>query len=165
MTFEIKRIPLAPVIKIAFVLYFVFLFLVMMLYTAFMATILNTLGGLLGEFDIPIGTLSGFPLFVAALFMAFFAAIMNTVITSVVVILYNAISGYIGGVKLEIHSEEWDAMHNRMVRSEESIAEVRTFCKETCKETSLKSDNPQEADSPGSAEKEEETTRLQEPEE
>ncbi len=115
MTFEIRRLPLGPVAKVSFVLYFVIAFIMVLLYSTFMLSMLRTVGGFFDEFDFPFSPgFSGPMVIIGGLFGATMLAALYTVLTIILALVYNAIASLIGGLSLEIQSDEFDILSHRI---------------------------------------------------
>ncbi len=123
MTFEIRRIPIWPVVKIFFVIYFIIIFLVTLLYGSMLANIVAGIGEMAADFSLPSFAALGMAgIVMLGLMFAFFGAVVNTALTAVVIIVYNAISSFMGGIELSTESGEWDTAQARMIRLEEAFA-------------------------------------------
>jgi len=106
MELEIRRIDLWSVIKIAFILYLILGLFFGLLYAAFLGFVgrfLEALG--LEEFSSPLGPLSGIALIFIAGFIAFFVATFYTILTVMVVGLYNGVARWTGGIKVNLLAE------------------------------------------------------------
>ncbi len=151
MTFEIRRIPLWPVVKIFFVIYFVIIFLISLIYGSLLLNIVAGFGEMASEYGLPsFGAFGVTGIVMLGLMAAFFGSIINTLVTVVVVIVYNAIASFTGGVELSTESGEWETAQARMIRLEEAFATHSTKESEAVDETSVEPSpdpvNPQEQD-------------------
>lgn len=103
MTYEIKRFDLLTVFKVSFLIYLIIGFLVGILYGMILMKMMSAFAPLLEN-----QLFEGFQGigFMAALTLAFFTAIFLAVIWSIITViaagLYNVLSGWIGGFKVEM---------------------------------------------------------------
>lgn len=109
MTYEIKRIDVWSVVKIAFILYGIF----GLIFGLFYAVILAMLGGIIsqfgelgGEFGQMSGLFTGAIGIVTALFMALFYAVIGAVFTAIFVWLYNVFAKLAGGITFHLEGEK-----------------------------------------------------------
>ncbi|MBZ0263899.1 DUF3566 domain-containing protein [bacterium] len=101
VTWELRRIPLWPVTKVSFIVFFALGLVLSLLYSAFALTILQAISGLMGDFSsMPVPT--GLPLIMVSIFASFLMAIMYTVIMVITALFYNATTSYLGGIQLEL---------------------------------------------------------------
>jgi len=105
MTWEVRRIPLWPVAKIGFLLYFALALVVFLLYSIFLGGMMDMVGQMVGQ-EMSLPVLSGGALMMVGFFLAVFAAIMYTLLTLLAVIVYNAIASMTGGFHLELDPVE-----------------------------------------------------------
>lgn len=104
MTYEIRRIDVWSVVKIAFILGGIFGLLAGILYAMMLAMI----GGLLsqmGEFGAMPG-LTGAVGMVTIFFMVLFYAVVSAVVTAIFTAIYNLLARGMGGVKFHLESEK-----------------------------------------------------------
>jgi len=105
MTYEVKRIDIWSVVKIAFILCGIFGLLAGILY-AFMLTMV---GGLLGELGGEFGamrSLTGAVSFIMVIFLAFFYAVVGAVAAAIFGWLYNILARGLGGIRLHLEQEK-----------------------------------------------------------
>jgi hypothetical protein len=106
MKYELKKIDLWSGMKIVFMISLVLGFILSLFYASLlhlMSTFMGTFGG--NDFDqiLPSnGIMTGF----LVLFITFGIAVIYTFIAAIVIILYNAIAGWGGGVILSLNSLE-----------------------------------------------------------
>ena len=106
MTYEIKKIDVWSVVKIAFILYGIF----GLIFGLFYAVILTMLGGILsqlgGEFGEMSGLFTGAVGIVTAFFMALFYAVIGSIFTAIFVWLYNVLAKLTGGIRFNLEGEK-----------------------------------------------------------
>ncbi len=102
MKLELKRISIWPTIKISFVLNLVFGFVVGCFYALFFAAIAMLPSAAFRESEMSqlSGAFGAIALFLPFIF-AFFAAIVNTILAFVAVVVYNFAARTMGGMELE----------------------------------------------------------------
>lgn len=101
VTWELKRIPLWPVTKISFIVFFALGIVLSLLYSAFALTILQAISGLMGDFG-SMSVPTGLPLIMVSIFASFLMAIMYTIVMVITALFYNAATSYMGGIQLEL---------------------------------------------------------------
>jgi uncharacterized BrkB/YihY/UPF0761 family membrane protein len=106
MTYEIKKIDVWSVVKIAFILYGIF----GLIFGLFYALLLTFLGGILSQFGGDFGQISGFFTGAVGILMAFFIALFYAVIgaifTAIFVWLYNVLAKLAGGIRFNLEGEK-----------------------------------------------------------
>ena len=109
MTYEIKKIDVWSVVKIAFILYGIF-GLIAGLFYAVMLTLLggiiSQLGQLGGEFGDMTGFFTGAVGIVTAFFMALFYAVIGSIFTAIFIWLYNVLAKLTGGIRFHLEGEK-----------------------------------------------------------
>ena len=101
MTWELKRIPLGPVAKVGFLLYFAVVLVMFLIYSIFLGGMMDMVSSMVGdEFGLPV--LTGGALILGGLFLAVFLSVVYTLITLLAAVLYNAIAGFAGGFEFEL---------------------------------------------------------------
>ena len=83
MTYTINRIPLTPVIKISFIIYFIMAFIGVLLYSTILMSVLGTIGGLMGGMDFPVRPPGGGSLIFIGIFGAIMLAVLYTLIEGI----------------------------------------------------------------------------------
>ncbi len=107
-TWELRRIPFGPVVKVSFIVYFLLSLILFLVYGTFVMSILQSFTGFVGgEFDLPVIP-GGLPLILLGLFISLMAALFYTVLTLVAVLLYNAVASIVGGVHLQFIAFDLD---------------------------------------------------------
>jgi hypothetical protein len=108
MTYEIKKIDVWSVVKIAFILYGIF----GLIFGLFYALMLTMLGGILSQFGPlggELGDMTGFFTgavgIVMAFFMALFYAVIGSIFTAIFVWLYNVLAKLTGGIRFNLEGE------------------------------------------------------------
>lgn len=101
MTLELKRIPLGPVAKVGFLVYFAVTLAMFLIYSIFLGGMMDMVGNMIGE-EMGMPVLTGGALIIGGLFLAVFLAVLYTLITLLATIIYNAIAGFAGGLELEV---------------------------------------------------------------
>lgn len=108
MTYEIKKIDVWSVVKIAFILYGIF----GLIFGLFYAVMLTMLGGILsqfgpmgGELGEMTGVFTGAVGILMAFFMALFYAVIGSVFTAIFVWLYNVLAKLTGGIRFNLETE------------------------------------------------------------
>jgi hypothetical protein len=109
MTYEIKKIDVWSVVKIAFILYGIF----GLIFGLFYAVILTMLGGIIsqfgelgGEFGQMTGFFTGAVGIVMAFFMALFYAVIGAIFTAIFIWLYNVLAKLTGGIRFNLEAEK-----------------------------------------------------------
>jgi hypothetical protein len=108
MNYEIKKIDVWSVVKIAFIIYGIF----GLIFGLFYAAILTMLGGFLsqfgefGEFGDMTGLFTGAVGILMAFFMALFYAVIGAVFTAIFVWLYNILAKLTGGIRFNLETEK-----------------------------------------------------------
>ncbi|MFH0881720.1 MAG: hypothetical protein V2A56_01945 [bacterium] len=101
-TIEIRRVPLMPVVKAGFLVFFTIDFIGFLLYTSFFASIISmALSGLGGEFG-TLGNISGAALIFGGFFVALLIAVFQTLVILIAMIAYNVIANGLGGILLVV---------------------------------------------------------------
>ena len=105
MTYEIRRIDVWSVVKIAFFLYGIF----GLVFGIFYAIILTMLGGILSQFGPEFGSMQGLTgalgIFMV-FFMALFYAVIGAVGTAIFTWIYNLLATGLGGIKLNLVQQQ-----------------------------------------------------------
>jgi hypothetical protein len=105
MIYEVRRVDIWSVVKIAFILCGIFGLLAGILY-AFMLTMV---GGLLGELGGEFGamrSLTGAVSFIMVIFLAFFYAVFGAVAAAIFGWIYNILARGLGGIRLNLEQEK-----------------------------------------------------------
>jgi uncharacterized BrkB/YihY/UPF0761 family membrane protein len=105
MTYEVKKIDIWSVVKISFILCWIFGLLAGILY-AFMLTMV---GGILGQMGGEFGalrSLTGAFSFIMVIFLALFYAVVGAVAAAVFGWLYNVLARGMGGIRLHLEQEK-----------------------------------------------------------
>mgnify|MGYP001080195629 CR=1 FL=1 len=103
-TYVLKRVPLGPVLKIAFILFLA----IGVIIGVFYALIISSFGFLASALDDPsisgeIGFMRGLG-FVLIPVIAIFYAIFATIVVAIWVLIYNLLSSVIGGIELQLEA-------------------------------------------------------------
>ncbi len=113
MTYEIKRIDVWSVVRIAFILYGIF----GLIFGLFYAVMLTMLGGIIsqfgelsGEFGEMTGVFTGAVGILMAFFMALFYAVIGAIFTAIFVWLYNVLAKLTGGIRFHLEGEKTAAV-------------------------------------------------------
>ena len=105
MTYEVKRIDIWSVVKIAFILCGIFGLLAGILY----AIMLTMVGGLLSQIGGEFGamrSLTGAISFIMVIFLALFYAVAGAVAGAIFGWIYNILARGMGGIKLHLEQEK-----------------------------------------------------------
>jgi len=108
MNYEIRKIDVWSVVKIAFILYGIF----GLIFGLFYAVMLTMVGGFLGqfsefgEFGQMTGLFTGAVGILMAFFMALFYAVIGAVFTAIFVWLYNVLAKLTGGIRFHLEGEK-----------------------------------------------------------
>ena len=117
MTYEIKKIDVWSVVKIAFFLYGIF----GLLFGIFYAIVLTMVGGILSQMGGEFGSLQGLTgvlgIFMA-LFLALFYAVIGAVATAIFTWIYNLLAKGLGGIKFYLEQEKLKAVGMPAQKSE-----------------------------------------------
>lgn len=125
MIFTLRRLPLGPVIKVGFVVYFILSFIGFLLYSMLLMGMINSIGALLGDFDLPSSFVSGPTMILGGLFIAVFLAVLYTIITAVFVLVYNAVASFTGGFELELETPETESMQREIRFLREEVEQLK----------------------------------------
>ena len=106
--FELKRVDVWSVVKVAFVLsfflglFFGFVYLMVMF-------VISRFAGVLGAgIETEVLRFGGFVGFFVVIFIAIFTSVFYTIVSAILAALYNLISGWTGGVRVKLLAEEAD---------------------------------------------------------
>ena len=105
MTYEVKKIDIWSVVKIAFILCGIFGLLAGILY----AVVLTMVGGLLGQMGGEFGamrSLTGAVSVIMVFFLALFYAVVGAVAAAIFGWIYNLLARGMGGVRLHLEQEK-----------------------------------------------------------
>ncbi|MBS1261726.1 MAG: hypothetical protein MAG453_01058 [Calditrichaeota bacterium] len=100
MTWELKRVPLLPLAKVCFLVFFGLSLIGMLLYALFIGSLIGMIGGMVGD-EFGFAPLTGGALILFGLIGALFAAVMYTIMAVVAGLVYNAVASVVGGFELE----------------------------------------------------------------
>jgi len=105
-TFEMRRIPVWPVMRVVFIIFLIIGIIVGLMY-GFMISSFGLLLSALGESSID----EGFPLignlgFVMVPIIALFYAVFGTIAAIIWVVIYNITASVVGGIELELEERE-----------------------------------------------------------
>jgi hypothetical protein len=109
MTYEIKKIDVWSVVKIAFILYAILGLIIGLFYAVILTMlggIISQLGELGGEFGQMTGFFTGAVGIVMAFFMALFYAVIGAIFTAIFVWLYNILAKLTGGIRFNLEGEK-----------------------------------------------------------
>jgi hypothetical protein len=118
MIYEIKKIDVWSVIKISFFIYGIFGFLFGLLYVAMLSMVGGILSQMGGEFG-AIRGLAGALGFFGMIFMAFFYAVIGSVITAIFAWIYNLLAIGLGGIRFHLDQERAKVTMQTKQRTEE----------------------------------------------
>jgi len=109
--YELKRIPLAPLIKILFFVYLVVGFIIGIFYGMLLINFLSIVSSamqvgedLLKEFS----SLGFAGIIMMGMMMSLFSSVILTGLTALAAASYNLFAGWLGGIKLNFESPELD---------------------------------------------------------
>ncbi len=105
MTYEIRRIDIWSVVKIAFILCGIFGFIAGILYAMMLTMVGGFLSQMGGEFDAMRGLTGAVSIFMV-FFLAVFYAVLGAVFTAVFAWIYNLLARGLGGVKFHLEQEK-----------------------------------------------------------
>ena len=105
MIWEIKRIHIFQAAKVCFIIIFLAAFVAFLLYGALIVNILHSIGSLMGGLEEEMLPMQA-PLVFLAFFISFLVATVETLVIMFILLIYNALSSYIGGIKLELEAVE-----------------------------------------------------------
>jgi hypothetical protein len=117
MNYEIKKIDVWSVVKIAFFLYGIF----GLLFGLFYAILLSVLGGILSQFGPEfesMGGLTGILGIFMAFFLALFYAVIGAVFTALFTWIYNLLAKGLGGIRFYLEQEKPKAVVEPVLKSE-----------------------------------------------
>lgn len=105
MTYEIKKIDVWSVVKIAFILSGIFGLLAGLLYAVLLTLVGGILSQLGGEFEAMQGLTGAVSIFMA-FFLALFYAVIGAVGAAICTLIYNLLARGLGGVKFYLEQEK-----------------------------------------------------------
>ncbi len=105
MTYEIKKIDVWSVVKIAFILSGIFGLLAGLLYAVLLTLVGGILSQLGGEFE-AMQSLTGAVSIFMAFFLALFYAVIGAVGAAICTLIYNLLARGLGGVKFYLEQEK-----------------------------------------------------------
>ena len=105
MTYEIKKIDVWSVVKIAFILSGIFGLLAGLLYAVLLTLVGGILSQLGGEFE-AMQSLTGAVSIFMAFFLALFYAVIGAVGAAICTLIYNLLARGLGGVKFYLEPEK-----------------------------------------------------------
>ena len=105
MTYEIKKIDVWSVVKIAFILSGIFGLLAGLLYAVLLTLVGGILSQLGGEFEAMKGLTGAVGIFMA-FFLALFYAVIGAVGAAICTLIYNLLARGLGGVKFYLEQEK-----------------------------------------------------------
>ena len=108
MTFELKKIDVLSAIKVSFIVHVIIGLLLGLLIGSIMAFVMGFISqfipyeqmGYDGPTPGAIGALGG--IFMALFYAVFISVVNGVIVTGIIVLLYNLIAGWVGGVKLNL---------------------------------------------------------------
>ncbi|MBC8276641.1 MAG: DUF3566 domain-containing protein [FCB group bacterium] len=109
MEYEIKRIPIAPVAKVAFFVFLVVGFIGGLFYGMLMMNLISMMSGVIDAGDELLQEFSGLGMagiIMTGMMMAIFSSVIMTALTAVGIASYNVFAGWLGGIKLNLVSPE-----------------------------------------------------------
>ena len=104
--FELKKIDVWSLVKVTFILSFAiglvfgFFYLLMMLFISQVST------SLMGELDPEMMDIGGVVGIFLVFFIAIFTSFFYTIISAILAVLYNWVSGFTGGIRIDLTVEE-----------------------------------------------------------
>lgn len=103
MNYEIRRLDLMSVLKVSFLIYLVIGFLIGMFYALIITQMLALFSSFMGDQAITaLGKIGGASIFIIAIVMAVFMAVLWSILTVIAAALYNLLAGSFGGIKVEL---------------------------------------------------------------
>ncbi|MFH1861181.1 MAG: DUF3566 domain-containing protein [bacterium] len=105
MMYEIKRLDLLSVFKVSLLVYLIIGFLLGILYALLLVGMMSALSPLVDDTVLrELGSLGAMGAMMLALFMSVIFAVLWSVLTVIAAGIYNVISGWLGGIKLELEA-------------------------------------------------------------
>lgn len=111
MEYEIKRIPIAPALKVVFFVFLVVGFIGGLFYGMLVMNLLSMMSGAMDVSDELLQEFSGLGMagiFMMGIMIAIFTSVMMTLLTAVGLAAYNVFAGWLGGIKMSLASTELD---------------------------------------------------------
>jgi len=108
MEYEVRRIPVGPAVKVMFFVFLVVGFIGGLVYGMFLMSIISTLGGMFMQEELTseFANLGLTGIIVMGIMSALFSSVFMSLMTAFSILCYNVFAGWLGGVKLEMRSEE-----------------------------------------------------------
>lgn len=102
MHYEIQRVPLWPLFRVALAVYFIVFLVGWLLYSLFFASIMSMFTGMVGEEFGPMSGIGGGALVLGGLFFAVFGAVVHALIALLAGLVYNAAASMFGGLLFQM---------------------------------------------------------------
>jgi hypothetical protein len=122
MIYEIKKINVWSVVKIGFIPWGIFGFLMGLIYTMFTALLFTVFSPLVSEFGAMPADFAGmsilFVFVMSTLLGALFFAVIGTVFTALFTWIYNLLANILGGIKFHLNQEKVVVVAEPSQRSE-----------------------------------------------
>lgn len=109
MEYEIKRIPIAPVVKVAFFIFLIVGFIGGLFYGMLVMNLVSMMSGTLDIGDELLQEFTGLGMagiIMMGIMMAVFSSVIMTALTAIGIASYNVFAGWLGGIKLQLESSE-----------------------------------------------------------
>lgn len=109
MEYEIKRIPIAPVVKVAFFIFLIVGFIGGFFYGMLVMNLVSMMSGVMEASDELLQDFTGLGMagiIMMGIMMAVFSSVIMTALTAIGIASYNVFAGWLGGIKLQLESSE-----------------------------------------------------------
>jgi len=100
--YELKKIDVWSLVKIVSILSFALGLVIGFIYLLMILLISRLSSTLMGDFDSEVMQVGGFVGFFMVFFIAILTSLFYTVVTAVLAVLYNGISGFTGGIRIRM---------------------------------------------------------------
>ena len=100
--YELKKIDVWSLVKIVSILSFALGLVIGFIYLLMILFISQISSSLMGDFDPEMMQIGGFVGFFMVFFIAILTSLFYTVVTAILAVLYNGISGFTGGIRIRM---------------------------------------------------------------
>ena len=120
MEYELRRIPILPLVKVMFFVFLLLGFILGVFYGLMIVSMISVMTSAMDFGDTQVleqfGSLGFIGIIFMGFFMGIFSAVMSSIFAAIGAACYNLFAGWLGGIKLELHNLE---LLQSMTRREE----------------------------------------------